>query len=606
MCGISGFYDIHGTVDVLKSMSNTMHHRGPDHQGMMTDMPVGLAHNRLSIIDLSDRANQPMRYRQYTIILNGEVYNHVELRKILRENGHQFQTSSDTEVIVAAYAEWGENCVHHFVGMWAFAIWDHIKKELFCSRDRFGIKPFYYIHQETRFYFGSEYKPLKKSPLFHTAINETQVLRGLKLGWSFYRDETYFTCIRRLPAAHNLFFDGKQLIIKRYWDISFREKLCMTVDEKRATFRKLFEESVRLHLRSDVNTGSCLSGGIDSSSIVSMISFMHPQQQLDTFTIYYDGNNEVDERPWVNEVVKKYPNVRPHYYKPSEDELAEAFEETNYYADVPIAGSSMLSQYFVMKLAARNEMKVLLDGQGADEYLSGYLHSFDRLIGDMLKRHQYAEAMRTFTRVRSTHHHTIRQTVLNAAKSLVARFNNEHDFYVYAYKYKYPSVTRDKNKSCPFLLDAINGSGKFDEFLYNLVFTTSLPTLLHFEDRNSMAFSIESRVPFLDHRLVEFAFALNDEDKISNGETKSILRQSLKGILPDAIFKRNDKKGFVTPGEDKWLRGPLRHLLEIDFSEYDFIDKKKVSEIIHDYKGGKSNGVLVWRLVALYHWLRTI
>lgn len=606
MCGISGFYDANGTPELLRAMLRTLKHRGPDNHGIYFNSPLGLAHNRLAVIDLSERSNQPMHYDDVTIVLNGEIYNYREIREKLELKGYRFTTLSDTEVVAAAYLEWGDYCVHYFVGMWALAIWDPKKNLLFCSRDRFGIKPFYYIHSGNRFYFGSEYKPLKKSPLFHPTINEQQIARGLKLGWTFFRDETYFSCIKRLPAAHNLYFDGQSISLKRYWDIQTGYKISLSKEERMEKFRELFMDSIRLHMRSDVRVGSCLSGGIDSSSIVSAVSTLFPEKQLDTFTVYYDGNNEVDERPWVEEVLKKYPNLVPHFYKPADDELAEAFEEANYYADVPIAGSSMLSQYFVMKLASEKGVKVLLDGQGSDEYLAGYLHSFDRLVGDMLRKHQYLEAVKTLRHIRSTHHHSIRQSVMNAFKSVISRFNNENDYYRYAYKYQYPTLTRTKEDKQPFQLEVLRETSRFDEFLVNLVFTTSLPTLLHFEDRNSMAFGIESRVPFLDHRLVEFSFSLGDEDKINYGQTKYILRHALQGILPEAIVRRQDKKGFVTPGEDKWLRGPLRQLLNIDFRDYDFIDNRKVQDIIRNYKAGGSNGILVWRLVALHYWLGTV
>jgi len=426
----------------------------------------------------------------------------------------------------------------------------------------------------------------------------------LQLGWAFFGEESYYQCIKRLPPAHNLRFDGKKLSIYRYWDIDTGQKTAAPREERFEQFRSLFADSVKLQMRSDVRVGSCLSGGIDSSAITSMISTLYPDNPIDTFTIFYEGKNAVDERPWVNEVLKKYPNIRPHFYQPKDNELPEAFEKAQHFADVPLSGSSFISQYFVMRMAAAEGVSVLLDGQGSDEYLGGYMHSFDRFIGDMLRNFRFLKAAQTLMQHRNRHGQSLSGMAYSASKALLSAVNNENSFYRYAYKYKFPIVFRHTDKEIPFALNSLAGAGRFDEFSYHLVFNTSLPTLLLFEDRNSMAFSIESRVPFLDHRLVELAFSLPDEDKIYRGETKHILRHSLKGILPDAIIARQDKKGFVTPGEDKWLRGPLKHLLEMDFAAYDFIDNTKVKKIISEYRNGRSNSTLVWRLAALYQWLK--
>ena len=606
MCGISGFYDASGNPELLETMLQTMTHRGPDYGGAYHNSPLGFAHNRLYIIDLDKRSHQPFHYLHISIILNGEIYNYIELKKELEAAGFHFSTSSDTEVAAAAYLAWGEHCVDHFIGMWAFAIWDTKAQRLVCSRDRFGIKPLYYIHSGNRLFFASEYKPLKKCPLFTPDLNINQIARGLQLGWSFFEEETYFNCIKRLPAAHNLTFDGKQLNIYSYWDINTAAKTTLSKQERFEQFRLLFTDSVRLQMRSDVKVGSCLSGGLDSSAIVSAASTLFPDLPLDTFTIYYDGEKEVDERPWVEQVLIQYPNLRPHTYKPHEDELSEAFELVNYHADVPLAGSSYLSQYFVMKLASQNQVKVLLDGQGSDEYLGGYLHSFDRLIGNMLSGGRFLAAAISLQQHAKKHELSIQQALYTASKSLISAFSSENKFYQFAYKHQFPQLIHLKEKEVPFILRHQKGQSRFDEFLYHLVFSSSLPALLHFEDRNSMAFSIESRVPFLDHRLVEFSFSLPDEDKIFKGETKHILRHSLRGILPDAISNRQDKKGFVTPGEEKWLRGPLKHLLEMNFRDYEFIDNNLVLNILSDYKNGKPNSKIVWRLAALHFWLKRI
>lgn len=605
MCGIAGFFDNHISSDeaepLLQTMLESISWRGPDAQGTRFINPLSLGHNRLSIIDLSDGGNQPMEYFGAVIVFNGEIYNYKEIRKELQLKGYEFRTESDTEVILAAYREYGESCVDHFVGMWAFAIWDIKEEFLFCSRDRFGIKPFYYIHVNDRFYFGSEYRVLKLSPLFSKDINWAQVSRGLQLGWIGYKDETYYSNLKSLPAACNLVFANGKATVRHYWDINTKESHKGSFYEKCEEFNGLFMDSIRLHMRSDVEVGACLSGGLDSSSIVSAVSKEFNSKEFKTFTIYYEGENEVDERPWVNEVLNAYPNLSPYFLQPNESDVAEIFDDALIHAEVPMAGSSPLSQYFVMKLAKEQGMKVLLDGQGSDEYLAGYMHSFYRLIGGKFKSLNFPGAFTELRAHAKTQSMGFKKESDVLLKSLLTSCLSENQLYLFEYRNYFPFLGPEQKT--PFSFKHINGS-KLKKFLYHLMFDTSLPSLLHYEDRNSMAFSIESRVPFLDHRLVEFAFSLNDEDLIHKGETKRILRNSLEGLIPKTIAQRKDKKGFVTPGEIKWLRGPLKFLLESDFKRLDNLDRKTIVNLVAEFKKGDNrNANLVWRVAVLNYWL---
>ena len=610
MCAIAGIYDPatvnEESLSLMRTMLKSMSHRGPDHSGSFCDMPLILGHNRLSIIDLSQEANQPFIYMDVVVILNGEIYNYRELKKNLEKIGYRFRTESDTEVVAAAYLAWGEECVERFIGMWGFAIWDKRDRSLFCSRDRFGIKPFSYIHQGDKLYFASEYKALRKVPLFKPIINEQQIARGLNLGWAAYNGETYFEQIKNLPSGCNLIFDGKELQIKRYWDIDLTVKTEMSETDKEEGFLELFRDSVQLQMRSDVKIGSCLSGGLDSSSIMSMLSNLCNGNGVDAFTIYYDGKGEVDERPWAEKVIKKYPNIRWHTLSPVDEQLLDAFEKTHYYSEVPLSGSSYISQYFVMKLASQQNVKVLLDGQGADEYLAGYMHAFDRLIGQKLSKLQFVKAAKALYWHQKRHKLSPSQFTYLMLKSIIASTAGEQKFFEFAFKNKHEQVMAINGQQIPFSINGAVTNNNFDHYLYHQVFTTSLPTLLHYEDRNSMAYSIESRVPFLDHRLVEFCFRLGNHEKIKEGETKKILRNALDGILPDPIKNRQDKKGFVTPGENKWLRGPLKSLLNIDFSHHPFIDNQKAQKVIQSYLNGKNNSLLAWRLVSLNYWLKML
>jgi len=425
------------------------------------------------------------------------------------------------------------------------------------------------------------------------------------LGWMSYGDETYFDCIKQIPPATNLIVSESQFIIKKYWDLSRDKTLSFTGEEKHFVFYEMFKESINIHLRSDVVVGGCLSGGLDSSAIASMICKNHPEVNFKTFSIYYEGGQNVDERSFIHEVVKKYPNITPFYHTPTDASIEESFNDALYYADVPFADSSYMSQYFLMQLAAKNNVVVLIDGQGADEYLAGYMHSFYRLIADYLKAFRLRDAIMLTGAQNKRQGFDLNKKMLFILKSLFTLINNEQGIYRKEFG-RAAGMLSGRIDDSIFTLPSLDTTDKFHSFLYNLIFYTSLPSLLHYIDRNSMRFSIESRVPFLDHRLVEFVFSLPKSDKInSEAETKYILRRGLKSILPTAISERKDKKGFVTPGDTQWLRGPLRKLLEIDYSRLPEIDKNKTKVLVDNFrKGDNSHSKLIWKLAIAAYWLK--
>jgi asparagine synthase (glutamine-hydrolysing) len=606
MCGIAGVIDPKlGREEgeaLLGRMLRSIRHRGPDYSSSWVEMPVLLGHNRLSIIDLSDRANQPMVYDGLVIVYNGEVYNYLEIKQELEERGYEFNTTSDTEVILAAYREWGADCVKRFVGMWAFAIWDTANQELFCSRDRFGIKPFYYIHSGDRFYFGSEYAPLKLSPIFNSKFNLEQISCGLRLNISCFQDATYFQCLKALPERCNLVFKNGTVAVTPYWDIDGSRKFEGTFEEKRERFQDLFRDSVRLHMRSDVEVGGMLSGGIDSSSIVSVAGRDFPTVPFKTFTIYYEGRGQMDERAWAGEVISAYPNLEPIYYAPSDQEVTACFDTASEASDTPITSSPGLSTYFVMKLAAKRKIKVLLAGDGADEYLAGYWPAYNRLIGGYLKRGQWWRALRSLQEIRR--HKSLDRGVTGrlGLESVGAALLSEEAIWQGRSRLQFARITTGKRILSR--LEKFQGS-RLDRYMYRSLFHTLLPGFLHCADRMSMAFSIECRVPFLDHRLVEFAFALDDEDKIQGGQSKHILRKSMEGIVPQAILTRRDKQPFVGEEMAVWLAGPLRHLIErpMRFDGIDIINEHAVRRVVCDFRqGDRSNTWLVWRLATLNFW----
>ncbi len=551
MCGIAGIIDPALDRDqgeiLVGRMLESIRHRGPDNSSTWVDMPVLLGHNRLSIIDLSNAANQPMEYGDLVIVYNGEVYNYVEIQDELIKCGYRFRTTSDTEVILASYKMWGGECVKRFVGMWAFAIWDKTKRELFCSRDRFGIKPFYYIHSGNKFYFGSEYKPLKLSPVFNNTFNDRQIARGLLRNMVGFRDETYFEHLKSLPEKCNLIFKNAKVSVAEYWDIDPSNTFAGSFENKKSRFLELFRDSIRLHMRSDVEVGACLSGGLDSSSIVSVATTDHTDAPLKTFSVYYEGEGQMDERPWIGEVLRNYPQLRPVYCSPSEEEVVGAFEHAVVLHDVPLPMSPPISCYFVMQIARRHGIKVILDGQGSDEYLGGYSSTLSELID-------------------------------------------------------WSALSSDPD---PDFDERSVGGSRMKQYLHHLMFSDPLPSLLHYGDRMSMAFSVECRVPFLDHRLVEFVHSLDDENIIFQGTTKYILRSSLQGLLPHAVLSRKKKQPFFGREIITWLRGPLRWLTEskIDFERLKILNREKIAALLVEFNDGDNrHAALVWKLAGLNYW----
>lgn len=606
MCGIAGMIDPalgrDDATTLLGGMLDSIRHRGPDASGTWVDMPVLLGHDRLSIIDLSDLGGQPMEYEGLVIVHNGEVYNYLEIRAELEAKGHRFRSTSDTEVIVAAYKEWGAECVSRFVGMWAFAIWDKDNRELFCSRDRFGIKPLYYIHSGDRFYFGSQYAPLKRSPLFEFELNLDHVRRGFQVGAIAYRDETYYRCLKALPERSNLLFKDGTVTVEPYWELDCTRRFPGSFEDKRQRFLELFRDSVRLHMRSDVPIGGMLSGGMDSSAIASVVGTDFPDVDYKTFTVYYDGWKKMDERRWAKEVVAAYPNLDPFYFQPDDDEIADSYESIVDAFEAPLPATPPISCWFVMKAAAANGLKVMLDGQGSDEFIGGYHPAYDRQIAGLLRRMRFLTAARALLGFRRERSADLRSTLRVAATGALATVAGEQALWMRHFR---PTISEMLTNDVPYSLERVPGS-RLSQYFYHLLFASFLPSLLHYGDRMSMAWSVECRVPFLDHRLVEFVFSLDDDDKLHEGQSKYIQRRALEGLLPNPIIHRKDKQPFLGGEASEWLRGPLRHLTEmpLDLDGLGFLGTDKANALVQEFKSGNDGlGELVFSIVNLNYWL---
>ena len=596
MCGIAGIYSFKGEADslLLGRMSDALSHRGPDGSGTYIEKNAAVAHRRLSIIDLSEAAAQPMSNEDGSLILvfNGEIYNYRELREELAVLGHEFRSATDSEVIIHSYEEWGAECLKRFNGMWSFVILDLNDNRMFCSRDRFGIKPFYYMETPDAFYFASEIKAFHKAGLCCPSPDEKNLLAYLAWGVVDTGEGTMFEGVRQLPPSCFMFVEpngaGKP---EKFWDLSVSPLLSsgnFDADLAAEKLRELLYDSVRLRLRSDVPVGTCLSGGIDSSAIVTIINDLIKKEgqksvgdRQNTFSACFT-DKRYDESEYMNEVIAA-TGVSAHKVSPSTEELKKDIERLIYMQDEPFYNISIYAQYRVMQLASGN-VKVVLDGQGADEQLAGYL-GYQIAYFRSLKTHP-----------------------LYLLSEMFASLKIHHGFFTSA-----PGQVLSRRKRRSYIRGEIPSisrySGTLDEVLKKEITNSNLQALLHYEDRNSMAFSIESRVPFLDYRLVEYIASLPVDQKIRHGVTKYILRKAVTGLVPEKIRCRMDKMGFVTP-EEIWMREDLSDIVISVFSSESFKNRKywdaeSVKKSYIDFKSGK--GIYspeFWRILCTELWLR--
>ena len=542
MCGIAGIYNLNQSqvsLTNLKKMTDVITHRGPDGEGhwLNSNGTVGFGHRRLSIIDLTENGKQPMHYAdgRYTITFNGEIYNYIELKNELKLKGYQFVSDTDTEVLLALYDLKKEACLQDLDGMFSFAIWDEKLQTLFCARDRFGEKPFHYFKNDNEFVFASEIKQFWELGI-EKKINQEKLLTYTKTGAlenSNRITETFYQSIEKLDAAHYLMINAdKKISIQKYWDIHTHVKPFEgTIEQAAELFLQLFTNSIRLRLRSDVAVGSSLSGGLDSSSIVMLIDALKGNEiKQNTFSARFK-NFSKDEGEHVEEVVKACKNVNVQYTWPDKDYFEESFEKVTYHQDEPFGSASIVAQYSVMELAKKNNVTVLLDGQGADEYLAGYLPYYHTYLSQLFYSNSnlYESEISAYNLF-----HQLSSPYLNNSKTESVRM-------------KLGRIRRKiLNQNLPY-------KNALQSVLKENTTVNGLKELLRYADRNSMAHSREVRLPFLSHKLVEFVFSLPDEFKLNNGWTKFVLRKSMDKILPPSICWRVDKIGYEPP-QHLWIK----------------------------------------------------
>ena len=603
MCGINGFN--WKDEALIKKMNASIKHRGPDDEGVFLDDEISLGHVRLSIIDLSEKGHQPMFYehekRKQWIVFNGEIYNFMELRKELESRGYSFRSSTDTEVVLAAYMEWGEKCVERFNGMWAFAIYDADNGILFLSRDRFGIKPLYYHYDGERFIFSSEIKALFQHNIPRRP-NDRVIFDYLYYNLIDHTEETFFEGIKRLLPGHNLKFiiSSKRIEINEYYSINSKIKAVMPDPKK---FRELMLKAVERRLIADVPVGSCLSGGLDSSTIVCSMRKINPESEIKVFSLVFPGQ-KIDESRY-QEIISEYTKSRRYTTTFGFEELLHDLEDLIDTQEEPFPTLSIYGQYRVMRLAKENDMKVLLDGQGSDEILAGYHWFFGYLFAEKLMKMKFRDLIDEIKSYKKLHGNLM--PVMNmllillpvrVSKLLWARrFRHLKKEFVKRYR------NRD-TKRIIWKTRTVRDVAVIAETY------SSLPRLLRFEDKNAMRWSIESRVPFCDHEVVEYVLSLPSEARISRGITKKILREAFDGLVPSEVIWRKDKVAFATPDDDLLRTEIGKKVVEKiisskSFKSRPYWDHRKVEKMFRKHLESKGNyGREIWKMIILEIWLR--
>jgi asparagine synthase (glutamine-hydrolysing) len=611
MCGIcgvlrDGLEPVPGGA--IDAMIATLRHRGPDGEGSYFAPGIGLGFTRLRIIDLSPASDQPFVDDEagQVLVFNGEIYNYLELREELKALGHTFRSDGDTETILRAYQEWGTGCLPHFNGMFAFALWDGPKGTLFLARDRFGEKPLYLARSPRGLIFASEMKAILAIRPELRRPNLKAVYRYVARGDLDQDNESFFEGIESLPASHYLVLDRElRGTPVRYWQPA---SATVPANRKQAVehFRELLFDSIRLRLRSDVPVGSSLSGGLDSSSIVATINAQKANQSLHqrTFSARFHSRAH-DEGAFIDHLVREV-DADAHAVWVEPERFADEFSALQWHQEEPIASASPFAQYQVMRLARTHGTTVLLDGQGADEILAGYDQAqgmfwahwlrhgrLDRLAGEAL-----AFGMRYGGDLRGPLQFAGYYTLPGAIRDRFA------ERYYRSARLLAPDIRRQFS---PAHVDSLE---PFPDRLRNELVrwqtATQLPEFLRYADRNSMAFGREVRLPFLDHRIVEYCFGLRPDLVLNHAVTKLILREAMRGIVPDRIINRKDKLAYAPP-QNQWIRGPLRHWMDdrlrgAEARSSVFVSREVVK--LREALGRGANDTMAWRIASTEAWFQ--
>lgn len=605
MCGIVGIVDFDSNVghETITRMASTMNHRGPDGQGVFLGHGVALAANRLAIVGLDPSGLQPMSTvdSRFIIVFNGELFNYIEIRKLLTAEGVRFRTNTDTEVVLMAYIRWGESCIKRFNGMWGFAIWDSTSRTLFCSRDRLGEKPFYFSHRSGRFVFASEIKAICLDIGFRRSPNSSAIRDFLENERLDHSNETFFCGVNSLEAGSNLTFCESGASLRRYWEINPER---VPPSNPLEAVRETLIDAVRLRIDTNVSTGYSLSGGVDSSSIVGIAKALRPNSRPITYTAVFPDAG-LSERPYADAVVGR-ANAIPNWVGFDSREIVRNLKMVVRFHDEPFASLSMFAQWFVMKAAREGGRRIMIDGQGADELYAGYTTMFGRRFFDLLAEHRFAELNSEFRSCRKT---------MNLSSSSLLAFlcraalPYSLDFRLRARLLKSNRLASNEIKDYCLLAerDFPTFPDTFRTTLSRMMFAHGVPELLRSLDRNSMAHSIEARAPFLDHRVVELAFSLPAACSISGGITKRILRKAMAPMLPNIVQSRTMKLSYETP-HDRFFREGLGYVARDIFRSKSFLhrgwfDVTYCNRLLDSHLRGESqSGYQLWRVLNIELW----
>jgi len=611
MCGIAGIVGPCATGETVRKMMSCIQHRGPDGHGEVDVQGAVLGHRRLKIIDLSEAGRQPMSTAdgRYTIVYNGEVYNYKELREELSE--YRFHSQSDTEVVLYAFVKWGHHCLQKFVGMFAFAIWDATEKTLFCARDRLGIKPFYYSETSGNFIFASEIRALLAAGV--PALVNQQILYDF-LARDFYEhsDDTFFGGIQKLPSGSWMVVkQNKPQTPQKYWQlIDEVDRWSISDDpvEREEVFLDLATRAVKEHLRSDVPVGVALSGGLDSTTLLSILDKVHPDpSRVEAFSFAF-LEQEYSERTYVEEMAR-HTGRKAHFVEYSAQQFVDNVETLCYSQEEPFAGVPIGAYAACFELAHKHDFTVIMDGSGLDEGLAGYGRFLPAMWADLYLSGHFSELEEEFTAAGITTSQGRKQALLQIKEAIQPGSDSG----------KGQDLTSSVRPDC---LNSVffqsshdqspNFSTPFSDTLKNLMYRelvyTKLPRALRFRDRLSMAVGMELRPPFLDHRLIGFEFALPRVDYIKNGVSKNILRRVGTRFLPDSI--RMASKHSVQTPQREWFRNELqdwvRSMIDTSsFWERGWVDQRKGRKAMDDFFAGQGdNSFFLWQWINLEIWAR--
>ncbi len=609
MCGIAGIINFNGnspSIKKIESMMDSMRYRGPDDEGVFIDKNIGLGFVRLSIIDLSSSGHQPMYSydNKYVVVYNGEIFNYIELREELKNLGYTFKTQTDTEVLLNSYIEWGEKCLDRFNGMWAFAIYNCENESIFLARDRFGIKPLYYYVNKDFMAFASEIPPILKVIPVKPTANMQIIFDYLVFNRTDHSTETFFNGIYKLNHGHSMTLSMKtqnKITINKWYNLKNElNKVSRLINEDQ--FKNLLIDSIKIRLRSDVPIGVCLSGGLDSSTIVSVIVNEFNKRDIKTFSAIYQEGQVGNETEFINLFKTNLKNM--YFTYPSDETLYEDIHKFIKIHAEPLPSTGPYAQYKVMELA-HQKASVTLDGQGADELLAGYHYFFGIYFKELFNNLKLLRLVKEIYYYIKTHNsiYGIKTFIYFLLPSrLKSNIRIAEKKYLNKDFYKNYSKTN-------MVVDKLYNAKSINEAMINHI-DYKLEHLLKWEDRNSMAFSIEARVPFLDHRLVESALKAQNHQIISKGMTKVLLRRSMIGILPEKIRLRTDKIGFDTP-QDEWLKKRLfkdlvfSMLDSASFNNRKIINPKIAKKMYTEYLNDKIEiSKEVWKWINLEFWFR--